>query len=184
MIVKIGEFCAGVLFFGLFPIASRYPQYRLLASPMKWLFWKIPTDAEWAIARLQVEAAHRKEALRQVDSSSEPDKDINEGSKPDYSGTSREREVNLGQFHCTSQSHHGDLCVTSNGVKYKTAIRSQILWDLQFHDLTMLQKIGAGEGLLFVLSSGEAYKVSGLKSRNEVFTQIIGYSGLRWQVTG
>lgn len=43
MIVKVGEFCAGVLFFGLFPIASRYPQYRLLASPMKWLFWKIPT---------------------------------------------------------------------------------------------------------------------------------------------
>ena len=44
--VKIIEFFAGVMFFGLFPIASNYPQYRLLASPMKWLFWKVPTDGK------------------------------------------------------------------------------------------------------------------------------------------
>lgn len=140
--------------------------------------------AEWAIARLQVEAAHRAEALRQVDSASGPVDDRQKVPNSDNLGESRDRELSLGQFHCTSQSHHGELCVTSKRVKYKTAIRSQILWDLQFDDLAMLQKVGAGEGLLFVLSNGEAHKVSGLKSRNEVFTQIIGYSGLRWQVTG
>ena len=46
VMVKAGQFFAGIVFFGLFPIASRYPQYRLLASPMKWLFWKIPTDGK------------------------------------------------------------------------------------------------------------------------------------------
>lgn len=44
MFIKLAQLSAGILFFGLFPIASRYPQYRLLASPMKWLFWKVPTD--------------------------------------------------------------------------------------------------------------------------------------------
>ena len=74
--------------------------------------------------------------------------------------------------------------MTSKSVKYKTAIRSHILWDLKFDDITLLQKVGAGEGMLFVTTGGENYRVSGLKMRNEVFSQIIGYSGLRWQVTG
>ncbi|KAL9009748.1 MAG: hypothetical protein Q9173_005247, partial [Seirophora scorigena] len=178
MFIKLAQLSAGILFFGLFPVASRYPQYRLLASPMKWLFWKVPTDAEWAIARLQVEAAHRKEALRQISPSRDPDGDEQAGSG---SGNNGDDEVSLGRFQCTSQSHHGDLCVTSKGVKYKTAVRSHVLWELHFDDITMLQKVGAGEGLLFVLASGEGHRVSGLKSRNEVFTQIIGYSGLRWQ---
>ena len=170
---------------------------------MKWLFWKVPTDgmletsktsllfifanspykAEWAIARLQVEAAHRTEALRQVDPTPRAE-EKHVGSAPDDSGDDQEQEISLGQFHCTSQNHHGDLCVTPKGVKYKTAIRSHILWQLRFDDLTTLQKVGTGEGLLFVSSSGEGYRVSGLKSRNEVFTQIVGYSGLHWQVTG
>lgn len=199
----MAQFAAGVLFFGLFPIASRIPQYRLLASPMKWLFWKVPTDgklrsgdtcdllhtdllyiAEWAIARLQAEASHRKEALRQADGSSGPNQEEKAVNNPNDPGEGQNQEVNLGNFHCTSQSHHGDLCVTSRGVKYKTAVRSHILWELRFDDLSMLQKVGAGEGLVFVLADGERYRVSGLKSRNEVFTQIIGYSDLRWQTTG
>ena len=46
LLVKSALFFAGVIFFGLFPISSRYPQYRLLASPTTWLFWKIPTHGE------------------------------------------------------------------------------------------------------------------------------------------
>lgn len=44
IIIKTTQFNFGVMFFGLFPLATRYPQYRLLASPMKWLFWRVPTD--------------------------------------------------------------------------------------------------------------------------------------------
>lgn len=102
----------------------------------------------------------------------------------DNTGEDAEPEVNIGQYHCTTENHHGDLCVTSKSVKYKTAIRSHILWDLKFDDITLLQKVGAGDGMLFVTSGGEKFRVSGLKLRNEVFSQIIGYSGLRWQVTG
>ena len=34
----------GVAFFLCWPIASRYPKYRYLVSPIKWLLWDIPTD--------------------------------------------------------------------------------------------------------------------------------------------
>lgn len=116
--------------------------------------------------------------------STPPSDEKHADSKQDDPGEDQKREFSLGQFHCTSQGHHGDLCVTSTGVKYKTAIRSHILWELHYENLTMLQKVGTGEGLLFVDVNGEGYRVSGLKARNEVFTQIVGYSNLRWQVSG
>ncbi len=52
----------GAAFFGIFPIASRYPDYRLLASPIRWLFWKIPTHAEWAVQNLQAKGARHNES--------------------------------------------------------------------------------------------------------------------------
>lgn len=92
--------------------------------------------------------------------------------------------ANLGKYHCTSRNHHGDLCVSSEGVKFISAIRKNVLWEVRFDETRLLQKVGAGEGLLFVNTEGEEFRVSGLERRNEVFTQIVGYSGLRWQVSG
>ena len=46
LLVKVTTLSAGMVFFGLFPIGSRYPDYRLLASPAKWLFWNIPNHGE------------------------------------------------------------------------------------------------------------------------------------------
>ena len=170
LLLKITQLNAGIIFFGLFPIATRYPQYRLLASPLKWLLWKIPTDAEWAIARLQTEARHRMEAM--------PDR-INELEKEKQSN-----EANIGRYHCTSGSHHGDLHISSTGAKYISAVRKNMMWEVSFEEVKILQKFGAGDGLLFVCTSGDEFRVAGLKARNEIFSQIIGYSGLRWQVMG
>lgn len=58
---RLVTFGLGAAFFGLFPIASRYPDYRLLASPVRWLFWKIPTHAEWAVQSLQAKGARFNE---------------------------------------------------------------------------------------------------------------------------
>ena len=92
--------------------------------------------------------------------------------------------ANLGKYHCTSRNHHGDLYVGSDAVKYISAVRKNLLWEVRFDEIKLLQKVGTGEGLLFVHTDGEEFRVSGLKLRNEVFTQIIGYSGLKWQVSG
>lgn len=52
ILIKITQFNFGVMFFGLFPLATRWPQYRLLASPMKWLFWRVPTDGRLLVTFL------------------------------------------------------------------------------------------------------------------------------------
>lgn len=51
--MKIVWFVAGGTFFVCFPIASRYPRYRYLVSPLKWTFWEVPTDAEWSFQYLR-----------------------------------------------------------------------------------------------------------------------------------
>lgn len=41
-----------------------------------------------------------------------------------------------------------------------------------------------GEALVFVQTNDDEFKATGLKQMDEVFTQIIGYSDVRWQITG
>ena len=101
-------------------------------------------------------------------------------SKPD---DKTEPTVDIGKYHCTCQSHHGDLHVSSNGARYVTAVRSNLLWQLRYENCKTIRK-QSESGLIFKLMDDSEFKVMGLALRNEVFTQIIGYSGLAWQVTG
>lgn len=94
-----------------------------------------------------------------------------------------ESAVDIGRYHCTCQSHHGDLHVSSSSARYVTAVRSNVLWKLRFDNCKTIRK-QSDSGLIFELMDDSEFKVMGLALRNEVFTQIIGYSGLTWQVTG
>ena len=131
--------------------------------------------AEWAIARLQVEARLSKDALPHNSSDDE-----RTSSKKD-DGT--EPAFLVGVYHCMCQNHHGDLHVSSNGARYVTAVRSNTLWKLRYDDCRTIRK-QSDSGLIFELMDESEFKVMGLAVRNEVFTQIVGYSGLTWQVTG
>ncbi|KAL5120432.1 hypothetical protein ACEQ8H_001722 [Pleosporales sp. CAS-2024a] len=55
VLVKTATLSWGFFFFALFPIATNFPEYRLLVSPTKRLLWNIPTHAEWAIKYIQAE---------------------------------------------------------------------------------------------------------------------------------
>jgi hypothetical protein len=46
VLVKSAEIGAGIAFFGLFPLASNFPDYRLLASVPRRVFWNIPTHGQ------------------------------------------------------------------------------------------------------------------------------------------
>ena len=138
-------------------------------------------SAEWAIARLQVEARISRNAMSQelpeVDGASDGKR---KSSKVDDEA---EAAMYIGKYHCTCQSHHGDLHVNSNGAHYVTAVRSNLLWELRYDDCRTIRK-QSESGLIFELMDDSEYRVMGLTVRDEVFTQIIGYSGLAWQVTG
>lgn len=137
--------------------------------------------AEWAIARLQVEAKHSRDAMRQQPSRAKDASDEKVASSDGDSET--ESAGNIGKYHCTCQNHHGNLHVSSEGAYYVTAVRSNLLWKLRYDDCKAIRK-QSDSGLVFQLMDDSEFKVMGLGVRNEVFTQIIGYSGLAWQVTG
>lgn len=61
--MKIVFFIAGGSFFLCFPIASKYPKYRYLVSPFKWVLWDIPTNAEWSFQYLRREAQKAREKM-------------------------------------------------------------------------------------------------------------------------
>ena len=61
--MKIFWAISGGVFFLCWPIASRYPRYRLLVSPINWVFWGVPTDAEWSFMCLRREAQVKREGL-------------------------------------------------------------------------------------------------------------------------
>ena len=100
-----------------------------------------------------------------------------------------EPALHIETSHCTTKDqqgrlHHGHIIVTSRGVKFETAIRSTMLWALRWNDVMAMSKARTDDGLCFEVDDGEKYIVETLKGRNELFTQIIGYSGLNWQVSG
>ncbi len=139
--------------------------------------------AEWAIARLQVEAGHVKKAVLPPNGAKDSEHRADPEEKSD-NPKNVDAAIDIGKYHCTSQNHHGDLILTAEGVRYVTAVRSNVLWKLRYDNVKTIQKPKSGDGIGFVLMDDSERKVMGLKQRNEVFTQIIGYSGLVWQVTG
>ncbi|EPS40249.1 hypothetical protein H072_5951 [Dactylellina haptotyla CBS 200.50] len=53
---RIITFIFGLLFFVSAPVASRWPRYRWVVSPFKWVFWGIPTHRDLAYSEFQHEA--------------------------------------------------------------------------------------------------------------------------------
>lgn len=45
-------------------------------------------------------------------------------------------------------------------------------------------KLRSGEDLLFTDDEGNEHRADDLKKRNEVFAQVVGYSGVKWQIVG
>ncbi|KAL8784993.1 MAG: hypothetical protein Q9213_003654 [Squamulea squamosa] len=177
LLVKGMSLFSGLTFFGLFPIASWYPEYRLLVSPIKWLLWDIPNHAEWAIARLQAEG--RRQA-KQVSNKPESYAELH------------------GSYTCSSAKHSGRLVVTSEGIQFQPFVASHNQWNVGFNRIERMEKvsvkvllsvntvvqIGSGKDLLFYDVDGSSYSASNVANRDEVFTQIVGYSNVRWQVVG
>ncbi|PSK36710.1 hypothetical protein B9Z65_1893 [Elsinoe australis] len=58
---KIITMFALLAFFLSRPIASRHPQYRHAVNALKWIFWDIPTDAEWSFMYLRKKAQAMRE---------------------------------------------------------------------------------------------------------------------------
>lgn len=197
ILVKESFFAAGVMFFGLAPIAAHYPQYRLLLNPLTWLFWHIPTHSEWAIARLKAEASQQLEKMHeQAHFTSTPaankpgawQRYPTQGASCDAARDTEASRLRIGRYHCSSDKRQGNFCVDTEKVSFEVHLTTNERWRLDYKDMKSVQKFKGfnatgGDDLVFTSMDGTQYRASGLKVRDEVFSQIIGYSNVEWQRT-
>lgn len=113
----------GLLFFGLWPIASLHPQYRFLVSPARWAFWGVPTHALWSITQLQVHAGRVKRGLREKAAAGWED-GYDGVSVPGQPGLPR---VDLASFSCILRNelasrHPGKLVISTAGVRFQSGL--------------------------------------------------------------
>jgi hypothetical protein len=189
ILVKESFFAAGVMFFGLVPIAARYPQHRLLLNPLTWLFWRIPTHSEWAIARLRAEATQQFKVMYEQNTLTNAHIANGSGAQqyfPTQGASTNASKLHIGRYQCSSEKRQGSLCVDTESVSFETHLTASERWRLSYKDMKSIQKfkgsnITGGDDLVFTSIGGTDHRASGLKARDEVFSQIIGYGNVDWQ---
>ena len=205
----------GLVIFAVIPLSHRWSQYRLLINPLTWLFWKIPTHSQWAIARLQAEAREQlanlihkptidetKDKLRDAVPFIGPVRDPNGTRINQSSDLERQRSqrpnLGLGRYRGVHNKRSGTLCLNLHQMHFEAELTGSSQWSLRYEEVKSLRKVinpgsknplshtadAADEAIMLVDMERREYCVTGLKERDEVFTQIIGYSGVEWQITG
>lgn len=124
MLVKMSFLGGGFDFFVLSPLAVRYPKYRLVMSPATWLFWEVPTHAEWAMARLQAEARQ-------------------------YLEHDALQEGLVGRFDCKGDTP-GKLIITTKAIAFD-AKDTSANWMIAMSDIKSIQKVSFEAYLWIVL---------------------------------
>jgi hypothetical protein len=205
LLVRSTTFSLGVVFFGLFPIGSRFPDYRLLASPVKWIFWRIPTHAEWAIKALQAEGARHREmknspTVQQQPVQQTPDPLGYRGPPTDMNGipiaplmeeTRPLSDQDIGEYG-SYPCRRGRLILNSIGLWFESSIGHKEEWSLRYEDIERLEKItrqvqksigsDSGDDLRIVARGGREFEVKNVGKRDECFSQIVGFAPVDWQV--
>jgi hypothetical protein len=206
--MKIFWFVIGGWFFLGFPVATRYPKYRHLVNPMKWMFWDIPTDAEWSIEFLQRKALKQQ---KQFDRSEHIENgDAFSDSESSYSGDDTPRApsrqgsqyaraapygTEIFRFRAYQSRNQGHLHISRSGIKFTSRHRT---WSIPYNQLIEMCKLRpdtaskaaatnvADAGLQFLAIDihgarlNESITCNGDK-RDEIFKLVLGWSGLTWR---
>ncbi len=177
LLLKMSTLAAGFAFFCLFPIATKYPDYRLLLSPSKRLLWNIPTHAEWAISFIQAEGTRYKQTLQ-----------------------SPSNAISSHKFYGSYKAYHekspGHLLISTQTIRFESSIGHAVLFDIPYVELERLEKYDTilrkhlptrlaaemREDLRLVTKTGDEWRLKNVEKRSEAFAQAVGFSGKKWQV--
>ncbi|KAF2703530.1 hypothetical protein K504DRAFT_463583 [Pleomassaria siparia CBS 279.74] len=193
LLVKCATLGAGITFFGLFSIASNFPEYRLLVSPIKRVFWNIPTHAQWAIESLQAEGSrYENEHFTEQTSSSKTDIRVDSPTvaKPN-TGETHDR----GSYTAHHNGTKGSLVIGSTSVRFESEIRHRVHWTVLYEQINNLEKVDrfiskdiptlktySKQDLKLVSKTGDEWVLQDVEQRNQAFSQILGFSDAAWQV--
>lgn len=206
---KVLSFFAGFWFFLGFPIATRYPQYRYLVSPIRWAVWDIPTDADWSIEFLQRKVLTQKKELDQSqgkyhhidteDGDSSGSEYDTPRSSPTRSPPSTEApypEEEIFRFRAYQAGKRGHLVISRSCIRFSS--RAGRTWSIPYSRFTEMCKVTSdskvrratfgivGGGLQFSAIDAQGVQMDETitvhqDKRDEIFNLVLGWSGLKWR---
>ncbi|KAF1345694.1 hypothetical protein BDV97DRAFT_378727 [Delphinella strobiligena] len=175
LLIKSMTFCMGFTFFGLFPLASKFPDYRLLVSVPRRIFWNIPTHGEWAFQSLQAEGSRYQHATQP--------------------STADPADVDYGHYATHHNKDKGRLIISAKAIRFETNIGHRLIWTLDYDQISNIEKIDrvatkqiptpskdTGMDLRIVSKAGHEWVLVNMDERNQAFSQIVGFSNTPWQI--
>ncbi|KAF2116023.1 hypothetical protein BDV96DRAFT_573204 [Lophiotrema nucula] len=177
LLVRTFTLSAGISFFALFPIGTNFPEYRLLVSPFKRVLWNIPTQAEWSIKSLQARG-------RRYEQASSNETALGEKS-PDF-----------GTYTAHHNSSRGKLSLAPTAIIFTNNIGHKIHFTIPYAELDQLEKIDrtitknipsslqleSGKDIKIVGKDQRELVLENVNGRDQAFSQIVGFSDVKWQV--
>lgn len=203
--MRVLTFVAIWWFFMGRPVASNYPRFRHTVSPISYVFWDLPTHAQWSFRYLSNKAQEMRKrtmdrAVPGVDGEEEADTEDDEDnyadapSSPASDASSTNDEMYFLTFRCRSHGMPGRLAISPTGISFLRLFPAKELWSRHFHEISEMRKvtgsaIGRGVGkilegkaLEFTYVDGAVDQIDAVRKRDEAFNSIIGFSGLGWQM--
>jgi hypothetical protein len=200
LLVKAMTFAMGLMYFALYPIAIKFPEYRLLVSPAKRFLWNIPTHGELhdAYSRLFANQVIAEWAIKyvQAEGSQLAQKAIPVASGIALASPTFDPEHDYNSYSAIQDKTSGRLLISGSGLRFVSNFGHGVLWELQFDQLEKIEKVDrivtknvpdslqedTGQDLQFASRSGEIHLLKKVNRRDEAFSQIVGFSNVTWQV--
>ncbi|KAG0325218.1 hypothetical protein BGZ99_000933 [Dissophora globulifera] len=147
MVVPAVGLFLGVEFFILLPLQEFYPRFSHVFSPLEWILWNVPTNAELAVEQLSQLQENEPELSESVDPVPQAEEDERESAsfvgltpaskiKYEYqkrmggspssspvlsSATSSQFTEEKSEFHCMFRGKPGRLLITEDALQFRSA---------------------------------------------------------------
>lgn len=191
LLLKSSTFAMGFAFFALFPLSVKFPEYRLLLSPTKRFLWNIPTHAEWAIQYIEAEGTR---VLANVDSST--NKAVLPTAIPVKTSAKAAQAHDFGFYTAHNDKVAGHLIISATSCRFVSNIGHTVHFHLFYEELIKVEKedrvvakkmpasltSDSGKDLKLITKIGEKHLLTKMDQRDEAFSQILGFSGVSWQI--
>jgi hypothetical protein len=187
LLIKSATLSAGFTFFALFPLSVNFPEYRLLVSPTKRLFWNIPTHAEWAVKYIQAEGSRVAANTHNAPSPT---------ALPIKTSETAAQNNDYGFYKAHHDGSAGHLIISANSCRFVSNVGHKMHFHLDYALINKIEKkdrivaknvakklaTDSGKDLRFVTKTGTEYLLGDMEQRDEAFSQIVGFSQATWQI--
>ena len=174
------------MFFGIYPIAVNFPDYRLLVSPTKRWLWNIPTHAEWAIQYIQAEGSRVGSTAIAAPSALPVRTRVDSAAADDY-----------GFYVAHHEKSSGHLVISTSSIRFVSKHPDSVHFTIPYDHIKSIEKEdglfkknvpdkltrGSGKHLKIVDILERETLLENMEQRNEAFSQIVGFSKSTWQIS-